>query len=453
MRRDGAREVDVGQVTDTLPVRGITYLVLALCFGAMLSEGYNLGVPALASPGVIKSFGVTRAELAPVFSVAIFGMLIGALVSGYLGDRFGRKPGILVNTAIICAASFGCAAAENLDQLFWLRLAVGVGLGGLLPNVAALMSELVCRKVRAAFITYAFIGIIAGGTIPGFVGAWLAASQWRLLFGIGGFVSLGVLLPIFFFTPESPKFLALDPARGKRLRAVLKILAPNLAIPDGARFVLKEGEVRFTAGSLFAGALRWITPAVWLAYVMILLVNFFITSWLTLMLADMGFSPGAAATMTSFYYVGGIAGGLVMGGGLDRIGPAVLGFYAILACVATFLVGIPSGSPVITSVLVGLIGFGVLGALAGTAGVVGLIYPTPIRAKGAGIAHSIGRLGGISGPLVAGVMMAQHAGIFTLFLVPVAAMAIAAPCYFIITGAWTGRLFGRGLAAMDAATP
>ena len=81
----GTRDIDVGLVTDNLPVRGFTWLMLALCIGAMLSEGYNLGVPGLAAPGIIKTLGATRASLAPVFSAALFGMLVGTLVAGYSG--------------------------------------------------------------------------------------------------------------------------------------------------------------------------------------------------------------------------------------------------------------------------------------------------------------------------------------------------------------------------------
>jgi len=159
---DDARDVDVNHVTDTLPVRRITYLVLALCFGAMLAEGYNLGVPGLAAPGLIKSFSVTRAELAPVFSAALFGSLwapwsaaIGA--TGRAQARHCAQHGDHLRCKLRLRRGAEC------ERAFLAALRGGHGAGWLLPNGAALMAELIPRKVRATFTTYAFMGIIAGG--------------------------------------------------------------------------------------------------------------------------------------------------------------------------------------------------------------------------------------------------------------------------------------------------
>lgn len=444
----GGRNINVSNVVDNQPIRGITYLVLLLCFLAMVSDGYNLGAASLAAPGVIRQFAMTRADLAPVFSAALFGMLVGALTSGFLGDRFGRKRGIVVTTAIICLASFGCGMAQNFNQLLWLRFAVGVGLGGLLPNVTALMAEFVPKKVRATFTTYAFMGITTGGTLPGVVSSQIVGGDWHQIFFIGGYIPLVVLPAVMLFLPESLKFLTLHPARKAELRAWLDKLSPDLQTSDQDNFVLDEKAQPFSRGALFAGGLRWITPALWLVYICIMMVNFFINSWLPLVLTDVGFSAKQAAATASLYYVGGICGGLIMGVALDRVGPVMLGLYALLGCAITLLLGIPNGSAAITYVLVGLIGFSILGAQVGMSAIGGLLYPTAMRSKGAGLAHSIGRLGAISGPLLAGVFIAKNSSMFTLFLVPVVPLSIAALCFFTITRVWTGRVRGRGLAGL-----
>src|SRR6185437_4163448 len=129
----GGKTFNVSNVVDNLPVRGVTYLVLGLCFIAMLSDGYNLGAASVAAPGILKEFAMSRAQIAPVFSAALLGMLVGALSAGYFGDRVGRKQAILLATAIICVSSFGCGLVRSFNQLMVLRFAVGVGLGALLP--------------------------------------------------------------------------------------------------------------------------------------------------------------------------------------------------------------------------------------------------------------------------------------------------------------------------------
>lgn len=442
------RDFNVSNVVDNQPVRGITYLVLFLCFLAQLSDGYNLGVGSLAAPGIVKQLGMDRAELAPMFSAALFGMLIGAMVSGFMGDRFGRKRGIMVALIVISIGDFGASMAESFNQLLALRFTEGLGLGGLLPNITALMAEFVPKKVRGTFTTYAFMGITAGGVLPGIVSSQLVNGEWHTLFRIGAIIPLIVLPAVYFLMPESLKFLALHPEREGDLRTSLKILSPDITIPAGVNFVLDEKTEQFSLASLFEGGLRWITPALWLVYICIMMVNFFVNSWLPLVLTDIGFSAKEAASTASLYYVGGICGGLIMGAALDRTGPAMLGFYAVLGCVVSVLLGAHTGGPALTSLLVGLIGFSILGAQVGMSAIGGLLYPTAMRSKGAGFAHSIGRLGAIGGPLLAGFFIARQASLFELFLVPVVPLAIAAICYFIITRVWTGRWRGRGLAGI-----
>jgi MFS transporter, AAHS family, 4-hydroxybenzoate transporter len=181
-------------------------------------------------------------------------------------------------------------------------------------------------------------------------------------------------------------------------------------------------------------------------------VNFFLNSWITLVLTDIGFSAKEAAATTSLYYVGGICGGLLMGLALDYVGPAMLAAYAILGCLITGLLGVPHSTAGVTYLLVGLIGFSVLGAQVGMSAITGLLYPTAMRSKGAGFAHSIGRLGAISGPLLAGFLLAKDSTLFQLFLVPVVPLSLAAAGFLLITKVWTGRLRGRGLAGIKQLT-
>ena len=443
-----AKDFNVSNIVDERPVQALTFLVLGLCFLANVSDGYNLGAVGIAAPGIVKTLGTTRAAIAPIFSAALFGMLVGALSAGYLGDRFGRKRGILITTAIIAIGTIGCAYAQTFNQLLALRFVVGVGLGGVLPNVTALMAEFMPKKVRGTFTTYAFMGITTGGTLPGLVGSQLAPGEWRPLFLVGTLIPLLVLPLVALFLPESLKFLTLHPERHGELRKWLVKLCPDLTVPANARFVLNETHVDFTFGALFQQGLKWITPTLWLGYIAIMMVNFFLNSWLPLVLTDIGFTAREAAGTTSLYYVGGICGGLIMGVALDRLGPAMLGIYALLGCVVAALIGLPGGSAQMTYLLVGLIGFSVLGAQVGMSAIAGLLYPTAMRSKGAGFAHSIGRLGAISGPLLAGVLIAKNSSFLTLFLVPVVPLSIAALCFFIITRVWTGRWRGRGLAGI-----
>jgi AAHS family 4-hydroxybenzoate transporter-like MFS transporter len=447
----GETIIDVSGAVDDQPLRRVSMQVFGLCFIAMLSEGYDLGVVGYAAPGILKGFGIVREQMAPIFSMALLGMLVGALVAGIVGDRFGRKKGVLLSCVAIALASFACAEAPTIGTLFWCRFAVGLGLGGLLPNITALMTEFLPKKVRGAFTTYAFMGITFGGIIPGLFTGLLAENQWRELFVIGGLIPLIALPILMLFLPESLKFLAVRGKRPTQIRKWLSRLAPEIAIPDDARFVINEPPVepgRFAP--LFKGGLKVITPLLWACFVAIMLVNFFINSWMNVVLRDIGFSHAESAHTASLYYVGGVIGGLIIGFALDRVGAIVLAFTTAAGAVVTMLLGAFHQSHAVVDVLMILIGFSVLGSQVGMSSLAGMLYQTAIRSKGSGTAHAIGRIGAIGGPLIAGALIAQKASVATLFSVPVIPMLVAALCFFLITWRWTGRMLGIGFSAIHA---
>jgi len=442
--------IDVSGAVDDQPIRRVTMQVFALCFLAMLSEGYDLGVVGYAAPGILKGFHITRPEMAPIFSMALFGMLVGSLAAGIIGDRFGRKGGVLLSCLVIALASFACAYAPTIQALFWCRLFVGIGLGGLLPNITAIMAEYLPKKIRGAFTTYAFMGITSGGVIPSLFSGMVKEDQWRTLFVIGGIIPVIALPILMLFLPESLKFLTVRGKRPDTIRLWLGRIAPGLAIPPDARFVINEPPAAGGFTPMFRGGLRLITPLLWGCFIAIMLVNFFVNSWMNVVLRDIGFTHSQSAQTASLYYVGGIIGGLIIGFLLDRIGAIVLAVTTAAGGVAIAALGTFHASHAVVDGLMLLIGFGVLGSQVGMSSLAGMLYPTAVRSKGAGTAHAIGRIGAIGGPLIAGALIAQKASLATLFSVPVIPMMIGALCFFLITWRWTGRMLGMGFSQLHA---
>jgi AAHS family 4-hydroxybenzoate transporter-like MFS transporter len=444
---------NISETIDHLPLRPYTIMLFLICFATMLSDGYDLGVVGLAAPGIVGEFHMVRSAMAPVFSASLLGMLFGALGSGLLGDRFGRKRGILLACVVISFASFSCGLAGSFDQLLILRFFTGLGLGGLLPNVTALIAEYMPKKIRGAFTTFAFMGITFGGVLPGVISADVVGGNWHKLFYIGGLIPLVVLPIATVFLPESLKFLTLQADASVQIRKNLMRLNPSSNIPADTVFVLDETTVApFSLASLFAGHLKLLTPLLWICFIAVMLVNFFVNSWLTLVLKNIGFSAKDAATTASLYYAGGVCGGLIIGPALDAIGPIVLVLYCLLGGVITTLIGVPGTSAGTIHILVFIVGFSILGAQVGMSATAGMLYPTAVRSKGAGFAHAIGRFGAIGGPLLAGQLIAAHASLFTLFVVPAIPLVVAALSFASITWAWTGRPQGIGFAKLKAST-
>src|SRR5436190_11580649 len=117
------------------------WVVFGLCFVIVVMDGFDTAAIGFIAPSLVQEWGVTRPELGPVLSAALFGLAAGALSSGPLADRVGRKAVLMGSVLIMGAACLMSAFAGSLDQLVVWRFITGVGLGAAMPNAVTLMSE------------------------------------------------------------------------------------------------------------------------------------------------------------------------------------------------------------------------------------------------------------------------------------------------------------------------
>src|SRR6478609_2315270 len=146
---------------------------------------------AFAAPHLVRAWGISPGALGPVFSASLVGILFGSALFGWVGDRFGRKAALVGSNLLFGVFTLAAAYATNLDQMFWLRLFAGLGIGGVIPNVVALNAESAPRHLRATLAIIAVGCVPIGGAIPGFVAATLVPQHgWQILFLIGGVAPL-----------------------------------------------------------------------------------------------------------------------------------------------------------------------------------------------------------------------------------------------------------------------
>jgi len=158
----------------------------------------------------VREWGLKPGQLGPVFSASLVGILFGSALFGWIGDRYGRKIALISSNLLFGVFTFAAAYSANLDQLFWLRLLAGLGIGGVIPNIVAINTESAPRKYRATLALLAVGFVSVGGAIPGVVAATLVpAHGWQILFIIGGIVPIVLAVIGLFTLPESIKFMAL----------------------------------------------------------------------------------------------------------------------------------------------------------------------------------------------------------------------------------------------------
>ena len=414
--------------------------LLIWSFLAMFCDGFDIAVLSFAAPGLVREWGLQAATLKTAFSASLFGILFGAPLLGFVGDRYGRKLAIIAGCFIYAVCTLAIIWTTGLTQITVLRFLTGIGIGGLMPNTIALNSELAPRRLRATLVVLMFTGITMGSASPGAITTWLAPEYgWRVFFAIGGAVPLLVAVCLIFTLPESVKFLVRHPQRRHQLLRILRAMRRDLTLADDATFELVQAPHYGGTGlrDIFSGGLALITPLLWLCFATVLMVNYFLSSWMPLLFEASGFPPERAALASSIYHIGGTLGGVLISLLIDRYGFAVVVALFVVACPAVALIGREGLSYELIVMASVVAGAGVLGAQFGNNATAGLLYPTAFRSKGAGWAFAIGRFGAIVGPYVGGILIGMklpmqrlfQIGALPLLIGTIAAVFMAYLCY------------------------
>jgi AAHS family 4-hydroxybenzoate transporter-like MFS transporter len=286
-----------------------------------------------------------------------------------------------------------------------------------MPNAIALISEYSPKRHHAIMVMTMFCGFSLGAALGGLVaGLLVPAFGWSSVFIFGGVVPL-LLAPVLWVAlPESVRFLLLRDPNDPRINIIIENLAGTPA--GAARFVISEEQHEaFTLVQLFTHGRALATVLLWVVFFMNLLNLYFLSNWLPTVMHDMGLSISTAAFTSALFQVGGTVAPFLLGWLIDRYGfHSVLVVTYILAAVVIGLLGSVGPGLAMLMVTVFAAGFCVVGAQSGSNALAASLYPTSVRSTGVGWALGIGRIGSIIGPVVGGMMLAQHWDRSQLFL-------------------------------------
>lgn len=427
----GGPTVDVSEVIDAAPWSSHQKLVLVLATLALVLDGFDTLALGFAAPALLPDLGVTKAALAPVLAVGLIGMTIGAALGGLIGDRLGRKVALTGSVILFGTMTCAMALADDLVMLGAFRFIAGFGLGGALPNGAALVAEFTPFRRRGIAVTANLIGIPLGGVVGGFVAAAMLESVgWRGLFAIAGALPLVLAVFMLFLLPESPRFLATRSPGSAALRRTLRKM--NIVVPDGTRFVERSPVQVSSPGlkGLFAPALVRDTLALWLAFFACLMTVYMSFSWLPTMLSEAGYSLKEASSGLLAFNVGSIVAALVgawligfWGSKIPMIVMAFGGaFGAILLMIFPITPSMPTSWLILAMVYQGacIVGLQILLYLLATN-----VYPTEVRSTGVGASAGVGRIGAVLSSFIGAAALAA-AGDGGFYLVAAVAMVASA---------------------------
>ena len=400
--------------------------VLVICTLIQMCDGYDVNAIGWAVPSLIHRWHLPPPAFTVAFLWSSVGILVGALGSGPIGDRFGRRPLLLSSIAVFGAASLASASAGSLLVLSTLRFFTGLGIGGAFPGAATLSGDYAPRRLRATLIMASF----TGAPIGGFVGAQIVALllhqhfQWSVIFLLGGGFPLVLLLIMALWLPESPRFLAARANLAGRDRALL--LRLGITPVPGDRHGLdlaRDNPIKMLFGEGYALQ----TALLWIIFFCSLLNLFLFVFWMPTVFNLIGMTPAQAVFASSFRDFGAIWAVLYLGLAIDKIGPErSLTFHYAAGAVFIGLIALVVMPYAALLAVTFFAGMTIIGSQTGANAACGALYPARMRTSGLGWALGIGRLGGIAAPALGGYLLARGMPPRQIFL---------SACFFAIVAA------------------
>lgn len=395
------------------PMNGFQIMAVAICIFLNALDGFDVLAISFASPGIAADWQISRAELGVVLSMELIGMAVGSIFLGGVADKIGRRPTILGCLVVMTGGMYLASLADSRDTLLLVRFVTGLGIGGMLASINAMVSEYsnarsrnLCVMLMAAGYP---LGAIAGGSVASML---LVSFDWRSVFVFGAIVTGLALIIVWFLLPESIEYIADKRPKGalEKINHTLKRMGHSTI--DQLPELKQEQTDQGGFGRLFSSQLLSVTVLLTLAYFFHIMAFYYIIKWIPKIVVDMEYAASIAGSVLVWANVGGATGALI------------IGLLATRFDLKKLIIGVM----LISFVMINVFGLGqdtlfqlgLVSAITGfftNAGVVGLYallvryFPASVRASGTGFVIGVGRGGAALGPMVAGVLFSQGYGL------------------------------------------
>ena len=373
--------------------------VFALCFAAGLCEGYDMMVAGVAAPRFAPVLGLGAQQIGWVFSAAGIGLLLGALAGGRMADFVGRRPVLIASLHVMGLFSIASALVNDLPSLLAMRFLTGLGLGGALPNILAMVNETSPPGRTATRVTMLGSAMPFGGAFLGLLTVLAPGLSWQIMFWLGGISPIAAAAACQFLLPRFPA-VAPDVPRG----------------PTPVGFALTS-EARG-----LPTALLWVTTLC-VAISVAMMVN-----WLPSLMIARDFDGASTGRIVMMLTLGGAASGFAFGFLARRMSAGLVHCAAWVGMIASVLLMLAAGRSEVAAAAASLgLGFFLSGGQFLLYGLATDLYPRAVRGTGTGFTVGVGRLGAVLGPLLAGALLARsgNANHAILALLPLLVLSLA----------------------------
>ena len=392
--------------------------IISLATIGLMFDGYDLVVYGT----VVSTFLRDPSQIGPVDpalagalgSNALLGVLVGALVAGSIGDIVGRRKMMLGAYAWFSLGMAATAFTHSSITFGLFRFVTGLGVGVLLATTAALVSEFAPKGKKNLCNAITYSGVPLGSLAAAALAIVLVEHiGWRGMFLIGA-LPFATLLPLAFLTkPESVAWLA---SRGHIEEAQRVAARTGVEVPGATSAELVEERGAAGYRGLFGD---FLIPAILIGLMSAtgLLLVYSLNTWLPELMLRSGFDTKGSLSFLLVLNGAAALGPIIVARFADRFGPKpvvaasfLLGALAIMA----LTLKLPLAALL---AIVALVGIGTSGTQTLIYGFVANFFPTRVRGAGVAWCAGFGRLGGVGGPLIGGLLIASGLSIDTIFFV------------------------------------
>lgn len=414
-----AKSHDVVAEDPRTEARTANWVAFVIC-AALLFDGYDLVVYGTVLPGLLADptqIGAFDAAAAGLLgSWALIGVLVGSLICGAVGDFFGRRRPMLLGITWFSVGMFITALTTTVAAFGAMRFITGVGLGIVLASAGATMAEFAPAGRRQFYNAIVYSGIPAGGVFASIMGIlFLNNVGWRGLFMIGA-LPLVLLVPIAWFRlPESPRWLL---ARGREAEAQAAARRTGVPLME-ERLIRQLGAAPQKTGFAAVFSSQFALPSILLGMMSFsgLLLTYGLNTWLPKIMEGYGYGRTYALFFPLALNLGAVAGGLLLSLFADKRGPQrVIAFTFVVATISLVLMTFGFPLPLLF-LCIAIAGVGTLGTQVLVYGFQSNYYTTNARAAGVAWCASVGRCGGILGPIIGGWLAVAGIGGATAFYI------------------------------------
>ena len=426
--------LDVQGFINEKPFSGFQKMVFFLCFMIVLLDGLDTAAIGYIAPSLLKEWGLTKAALAPVLSAALFGLAAGALLSGPIADRIGRKMMLIASVTIFGIGCLCSAFSPDLMTLTILRFITGIGLGAAMPNAVTMISEFSPDQRRSVITNAMFTGFPLGAACGGFLAAWIIPQfGWRTVLLVGGITPLVLLIGLIFFMPESIRFMVSRQANATKILSVLRKISSDVI--DAGSFYMTEVKKnvnnKSSLGVVLSKQYRLGSLMLWISYFMGLVIFYALINWMPILFKDAGLAPRNATLISALFPLGGV-GAIVFGLLMDRFNAnKVIAIGYLLTALSVCAIGQMAGNVFGLVVVVFLAGAIMNTSQSSLPALAAAYYPTMGRATGVSWMLGIGRFGGIAGSYLVALLASQAFTFSEIFAIVAIPGLIASAALFI----------------------